>query len=85
MDLGTIQSRIEREMYVNFEEVVKDLNLISENAMQFNGASSEISITANKLISKAKNILSSAEKKLNAAKEIARQKKHLKNQLDIGK
>lgn len=52
MDLGTIETKIERGMYVTVDEVRKDLSLIAENAATFNGPNNEITLLADNIMNK---------------------------------
>lgn len=81
MDLGTIQDKIRREMYVTVDEVRKDLSLIASNAATFNGPSNEFAIAANNIMNvKAAAVLDSVEKKLSQASDETEETLQLRKQ-----
>ena len=81
MDLGTIQHKIQRDMYVTVEEVRKDLSLIAENAATFNGPQNEFAVAAHNIMNvKAARILDAIESKLSSAQDETAETKERRQQ-----
>ena len=50
MDLNLVKTQLENFRYENFEDVRRDVNLVFENAILYNGDDSDVGIMANKML-----------------------------------
>jgi len=44
MDFGTIKENLKRHFYMNMQQFLKDIELVFENCILYNGESSQVTI-----------------------------------------